>query len=83
MNAWRMRRLHRRGGNYDVIQQGKPGAYRVSLLKTFKDGLPRPSPAPRQHRRRHDLFELQKGRLGTSIVSVRFKMSDGEAMAKK
>ena len=26
-------------GTYDDVKQGKPGHYRVSLLKTFKDGF--------------------------------------------
>ena len=68
-------------GTYDDIKQGKPGQYRVSLIKTFKDGL------------YPGLHLLSDGTIvattyasltpqeNPSIVSVRFKMSEVDAKA--
>jgi hypothetical protein len=70
-------------GTYDDIKQGKPGQYRVSLLKTFKDGF-----YPGIHL-------LPDGTIvattyanliatdNPSIVSVRFQMSEVDALAAK
>ena len=70
-------------GTYDDIKQGKPGQYRVSLIKTFKDGL------------YPGLHLLPDGTIvattyasltpkdNPSIVSVRFKMSEVDALAAK
>jgi hypothetical protein len=70
-------------GTYDDIKQDKPGQYRVSLLRTFKDGF------------YPGLHLLPDGTLvattyttygpddkGCSIVSVRFKIEEIDAMAK-
>jgi len=70
-------------GTYDDIKQGKPGQYRVSLIKTFKDGL------------YPGLHLLPDGTIvattyasltpkdNPSIVSVRFKLSEVEALDAK
>jgi hypothetical protein len=70
-------------GTYNDIKQAKPGQYRVSLLKTLKDGfypvstfcpmgplLPPHTPITREED------------VGCSIVSVRFKISEVDAMVK-
>jgi hypothetical protein len=70
-------------GTYDDIRQGKPGQYRVSLVKTHKDGL------------YPGLHLLPDGTIvattyaslapdeNPSIVSVRFTMSEVDALAAK
>jgi hypothetical protein len=71
-------------GTYDDLRKGNPGQYRVSLLKTFKDGF------------YPGLHLLPDGTLvattyttyrpedqGCSIVSVRFTMSEVDGLAKK
>jgi hypothetical protein len=70
-------------GTYDDIKQGKPGQYRVSLLKTFKDGfylglhlLPDGTIIATTY------ANYRKEDIGCSIVSVRFKMSEVDAIAK-
>ncbi len=71
-------------GTYDDIKKGKPGQYRVSLLKTFKDGF-----YPGIHLLSDGTIvattyaNYRKEDAGCSIVSVRFKMSEVEAMAAK
>ncbi len=69
-------------GTYDDIKQGKPGQYRVSLLKTFKDGF---------YPGLHLLFDgtivattyanYRKEDVGCSIVSIRFKMEEIDRLA--
>jgi hypothetical protein len=69
-------------GTYEDIKQGNPGRYRISLLRTFHDGF------------YPGLHQLSDGTIvattyttyaredeGCSIVSVRFKISEIDAMA--
>jgi hypothetical protein len=71
-------------GTYNDIQQGKPGQYRVSLLKTFKDGFyPGIHLLPDGTIVATTYANYRKEDIGTSIVSVRFKMSEIDAMAAK
>jgi hypothetical protein len=71
-------------GTYDDIQQGKPGQYRVSLLKTFKDGFyPGLHLLPDGTLVATTYANYLKEDIGTSIVSVRFKMSEVDALAAK
>jgi hypothetical protein len=70
-------------GTYEDIQQGKPGQYRVSLLKTFKDGF-----YPGLHLLPDGTivattYASLTPKENPSIVSVRFKMSEVDKMAKK
>jgi hypothetical protein len=70
-------------GTYDDIKQGKPGQYRVSLIKTFKDGL-----YPGLHLLPDGTivattYASLAPKENPSIVSVRFKMSEVDAMAVK
>jgi hypothetical protein len=71
-------------GTYEDIKQARPGQYRVSLLRTFKDGF-----YPGLHR-------LPDGTIvattyttyrekddGCSIVSVRFKIEEIDALAAR
>jgi hypothetical protein len=66
-------------GTYDDIKLGKPGQYRITLLKTFKDGF-----YPGLHllpdgtivATTYTTYRAQDG--GCSIVSVRFKMNEIE-----
>jgi hypothetical protein len=69
-------------GTYDDIKQCRPGQYRISLLRTFKDGF-----YPGLHllpdgtiiATTYTTYRQDDG--GCSIVSVRFKMSEIDAMA--
>jgi len=71
-------------GTYDDIKQGKPGQYRVSLLKTFKDGFyPGLHLLPDGTIVATTYANYRKEDVGCSIVSVRFKMSEIDAMARK
>lgn len=71
-------------GTYEDIKQGKPGQYRVSLLKTFKDGFyPGIHLLPDGTIVATTYTTYRKDDGGCSIVSVRFKMSEVEAMATK
>lgn len=71
-------------GTYDDIKQGKPGQYRVSLLKTFKDGFyPGIHLIPDGTIVATTYANYRKEDVGTSIVSVRFKMSEVDAMMRK
>jgi hypothetical protein len=71
-------------GTYDDIKQGKPGQYRVSLLKTFKDGFyPGIHLLPDGTIVATTYANYRKDDIGTSIVSVRFKMSEIDALATK
>ena len=70
-------------GTYEDIKQGKPGQYRVSLLKTFKDGFyPGLHLLPDGTIVATTYANYRKEDIGCSIVSVRFKMSEVDAMAK-
>ena len=69
-------------GTYDDIRQGKPGQYRVSLLKTFKDGF-----YPGLHLLLDGTIvattyaNYRQEDVGCSIVSIRFKLSEIDALA--
>ena len=71
-------------GTYDDIKQCRPGQYRISLLRTFKDGF-----YPGIHllpdgtivATTYTTYRQDDG--GCSIVSVRFKMSEIDALAAK
>lgn len=70
-------------GTYDDIRQGKPGQYRVSLIKTFKDGF-----YPGLHLLPDGTivattYASLTAKENPSIVSVRFKMSEVDALAAK
>jgi hypothetical protein len=70
-------------GTYDDIKQGKPGQYRVSLIKTFKDGL-----YPGLHLLPDGTivattYASLTPKENPSIVSVRFKMSEVDALAAR
>ncbi len=67
-------------GTYDDIKQGKPGQYRVSLLRTFKDGfypgihlLPDNTIVATTYA---NLVQQEN----PSIVSIRFKVSEMDAL---
>ena len=67
-------------GTYDDIKQEKPGQYRISLLKTFKDGFyPGIHLLPDGTIVVTTYANYRKDDVGCSIVSVRFKMSEVEA----
>ena len=69
-------------GTYDDIKQGKPGEYRVSLLRTFKDGFyPGLHQLPDGTLVATTYTTYAAGDKGTSVVSVRFKMEDIEKFA--
>ena len=71
-------------GTYDDIKEGKPGQYRVSLLKTFKDGFyPGLHLLPDSTIVATTYANYRKDDIGCSIVSVRFKMSEVDAMATR
>jgi hypothetical protein len=71
-------------GTYDDIKQDKPGQYRVSLLKTFKDGFyPGIHLLPDGTIVATTYATYRKEDVGCSIVSVRFKMSEVDALAEK
>jgi hypothetical protein len=71
-------------GTYDDIKQGKPGQYRVSLLKTFKDGFyPGLHLLPDGTIVATTYANYRKEDIGCSIVSVRFKMDEVDALAAK
>jgi len=69
-------------GTYDDIRNGKPGQYRVSLLKTFKDGF-----YPGIHLLSDGTIvattyaNYRREDIGCSIVSARFTMSEVDALA--
>jgi hypothetical protein len=71
-------------GTYDDIRQGHPGQYRVSLLKTFKDGF-----YPGIHRLPDGTIVATtyttagKDDVGCSIISVRFTMAEIDALAAR
>ena len=70
-------------GTYDDIKQGRPGQYRVSLLKTFKDGFyPGIHLLPDGTIVATTYANYCEEDIGCSIVSVRFTMSEVDTMAK-
>jgi hypothetical protein len=70
-------------GTYDDIKQGKPGQYRVSLLKTFKDGFyPGLHLLPDGTIVATTYANYRKEDVGCSIVSVRFKISEVDKLAE-
>jgi hypothetical protein len=69
-------------GTYGDIRQGKPGQYRVSLLKTFKDGFyPGIHLLPDGTIVATTYANYRKEDAGCSIVSVRFKICEVDALA--
>lgn len=71
-------------GTYDDIKQGKPGQYRISLLRTFKDGFyPGLHLLPGGTIVATTYTTYRKDDGGCSIVSVRFKMDEIDAIAAK
>jgi hypothetical protein len=64
-------------GTYDDIRQGRPGQYRVSLLKTVKDGFyPGIHQLPDGTIVATTYATLSKEEVGCSIVSVRFTIDE-------
>ena len=71
-------------GTYDDIKQGKPGQYRVSLLRTFKDGFyPGIHQLPDGTIVATTYANYRQEDVGCSIVSIRFKMDEVDALAAK
>lgn len=71
-------------GTYADIRQGKPGQYRVSLLKTVKDGFyPGIHLLPDGTIVATTYATLREEDVGCSIVSVRFSIDEIDAMAAK
>jgi hypothetical protein len=71
-------------GTYNDIQRCKPGQYRVSLLRTFKDGFyPGIHLLPDGTIVATTYANYRKEDVGCSIVSIRFKMSEVDSMAAK
>jgi hypothetical protein len=69
-------------GTYDDLRNGRPGQYRVSLLKTFKDGFyPGLHLLPDGTLVATTYTTYRKEDVGCSIVSICFKMSEVDAMA--
>jgi hypothetical protein len=71
-------------GTYDDIKQRRAGQYRISLLRTFKDGsYPGIHLLPDGTIVATTYANYRQEDVGCSIVSVRFKMSEVDAMAAK
>lgn len=71
-------------GTYEDIKQGKPGQYRISLLRSFKDGFyPGLHLLPDGTIVATTYATYRKDDGGCSIVSVRFKMAEIDALAAK
>lgn len=71
-------------GTYDDIKNSKPGQYRISLLKSFKDGFyPGLHLLPDGTIVATTYATYRKDDGGCSIVSVRFKMSEIDALTKQ
>jgi putative CocE/NonD family hydrolase len=71
-------------GTYDDIRQGRPGQYRVSLLKTFKDGFyPGIHQLPDGTIVATTYTHYGKDDVGCSIVSVRFTIAEIDALARQ
>jgi hypothetical protein len=69
-------------GTYDDIKHARPGQYRVSLLRTFKDGFyPGIHQLPDGTIVATTYTTYGKDDGGCSIVSVRFKMPEIDALA--
>ena len=69
-------------GTYDDIKQGRPGQYRISLLKTFKDGFyPGLHLLPDSTIVATTYANYRKEDTGCSIVSIRFKMEEIDRLA--
>jgi hypothetical protein len=70
-------------GTYEDIKRGNPGQYRVSLLRTFKDGFyPGIHLLPDGTIIATTYANYLKDDVGCSIVSVRFKISEVDEAAK-
>ena len=70
-------------GTYDDIRQGRPGQYRVSLLKTFKDGFyPGIHLLPDGTIVATTYANYRKEDTGCSIVSIRFNTSELDGLAQ-
>jgi len=70
-------------GTYEDIKNGKPGQYRISLLRTFKDGFyPGLHLLPDGTLVATTYLNQRKEDIGCSIVSVRFKMSEVDELTK-
>jgi hypothetical protein len=70
-------------GTYEDIKHGKPGQYRVSLLRTFKDGFyPGIHLLPDGTIVATTYANYRKEDEGCSIVSIRFKMSEVDEMSR-
>ena len=70
-------------GTYDDIKQCRPGQYRISLLRTIKDGFyPGLHLLPDGTIVATTYVKYRPDDGGCSIVSVRFKMSEIDAMAR-
>ena len=71
-------------GTYEDIKQGKPGQYRVSLLKTFKDGFyPGIHLLPDNTIVATTYANYRKEDIGCSIVSVRFKINETDTLSHR
>jgi hypothetical protein len=71
-------------GTYDDIRQGRPGQYRVSLLRTFKDGFyPGIHLLPDGTIVATTYTTYQREDPGCSIVSVRFTLAELDALAAR
>lgn len=69
-------------GTYDDIRRCRPGQYRISLLRTFKDGFyPGIHLLPDGTIVATTYTTYRQGDGGCSIVSVRFKISETDALA--
>jgi hypothetical protein len=69
-------------GRYDDIKLGRPGQYRVSLLKTVKDGFyPGIHQLPDGTIVATTYATLSKEEVGCSIVSVRLKIDEIDTLA--
>ena len=71
-------------GTYDDIKQGRPGQYRVSLLKTFKDGFyPGLHLLPDGTIVATTYANYRQEDVGCSIISVRFTIAEIDALAAR
>ena len=71
-------------GTYEDIRRGRPGQYRVSLLRTFKDGFyPGIHLLPDGTIVATTYATYQKDDPGCSIVSVRFTIAEIDALAAR
>jgi len=71
-------------GTYEDIKQGRPGQYRVSLLRTFKDGFyPGLHQLPDGTIIATTYTNYRQEDVGCSIVSVRFQMSEVDRLARR